>query len=70
MAWHDASNNTALVRRLDPEVGDWGETLTIRNNVGSLSELRRLPTGGAFWEALTTGPFAGELRTVTADVLP
>jgi hypothetical protein len=70
VAWHDAGVSTAFVRRFDPFTDDWGATLTLRANVGTLSELRRLPTGGPIWGALTTGPFFRELRTVTATTLP
>jgi len=69
VAWHD-NPLVAFVRRFDPVAGDWGETLTLRSNVGTLSELRRLPTGGPIWGALTTGQFQCCLRTVTATVLP
>jgi hypothetical protein len=70
VAWNDAGVSTAFVRRFDPFTGDWGATLTLRSNVGTLSELRRLPTGGPIWGALTTGPNFRELRTVTATALP
>jgi hypothetical protein len=69
VGWHD-DPFVALVRRFDAVAGDWGETLTIKTNVGTLSELRRQPTGGAIWAALTTDEFRCCLRTVTATVLP
>ena len=69
VAWHD-NPLVAFVRRFDPVAGDWAPRQTLRTDVGILSELRRLPTGGPIWGALTTGPFARELRTVTATVLP
>jgi Bacterial Ig-like domain len=68
VGWHD--NLTAFVRRFDPVTQDWGTALTIRTNVGTLSELRRLPSGGPIWSALTTDGFRCCLRTVTADALP
>jgi hypothetical protein len=70
VGWHDGGVNDALLRRFDPFAGDWAETRTIRTGVGTLSELRRMPTGGPIWGALTTGPSNSELRTVTAAVLP
>jgi hypothetical protein len=70
VAWYDAGVSTAFVRRFDPFTDDWSATLTLRANVGTLSELRRLPTGGPIWGALTTGPNFRELRTVTATTLP
>jgi hypothetical protein len=71
VAWHD-NPLVAFVRRFDPSAGDWAQRQTLRTDVGTLSELRRMPTGGPIWGALTTGPFARELRTATATatVLP
>jgi hypothetical protein len=68
VAWND--NLDAMVRRFDPVAADWGELRTLRTNVGTLSELRRLPSGGPIWGALTTGPFRSELRAVTTSALP
>jgi hypothetical protein len=68
--WADNGVSTAFMRRFDPVAGDWGEALTLRSNVGTLSKLRRQPTGGPIWGALTTGPNFRELRTATATVLP
>lgn len=70
VAWLDGGVGTAFVRRFDPVAGDWAEALTLRANVGTLSELRWLPAGGPIWGALTTGAFRCCLRTVTADALP
>lgn len=68
VGWHD--NLTAFARRFDPVTQNWGAVLTIRADVGTLSELRRLPQGGPIWGALTTGPSRRELRTMTANTLP
>lgn len=70
VAWNDGAVGTAFVRRFDPVAADWGEALTLRTNVGTLSELRRLPSGGPIWSALTTDGFRCCLRTVTANALP
>ena len=42
VGWHD--NLTAFARRFDPVTQDWGQVLTIKTDVGTLSELRRLPS--------------------------
>jgi hypothetical protein len=68
VAWRD--DLQTHVRRYDPVAQDWAPTLSLRPNARALSELRRLPGGGPIWGALMTGPFQGELRAVTADVLP
>ena len=68
VAWTETLD--ARLRRFDATAGDWTAPLVIRTDVGTLSELRRLPSGGPIWAALTTGPFRCCLRAVTATALP